>query len=131
MSIPTWAEIRANAGRMRSPLASPIITRPFEPFKSPVDGSMISDSAQRTEHNRRNDVIDVGDDPAALAPSAPAVSTMPVESDMLDSHAQRSGSTATGRRRFPCGRRRRVSGWSLSLSDRLCGLRAFPLMASM
>ena len=47
----------------RSPnFPAPMITRPFAPFTSPVDGTIISDAAQRRDHNQRNDVEDVGND---------------------------------------------------------------------
>lgn len=40
----------------------------IEPFVSVVDGSIIGSRTDRREHNRRNGVIDVGDDPAVLRP---------------------------------------------------------------
>ena len=42
-----------------------------ESFVSPVDGSVIGSKADRREHNKRNGVIDVGNDPAALRPKPP------------------------------------------------------------
>lgn len=43
-----------------------------KPFVSPVDGSYIDTHAKWREHNRRNGVIDVGDDPAATRRQAVA-----------------------------------------------------------
>ena len=43
----------------------------LEPFVSVVDGSIIGSRIDRREHNRRNGVIDVGDDPAVLRRPAP------------------------------------------------------------
>ena len=34
-----------------------------EPTKSPVDGKMITSRAELREHNKRNGVVDVGNDP--------------------------------------------------------------------
>lgn len=51
---------------MRGHVPAPVITRPFDPFVSPVDNSVISDAAQRREHNRRNDCEDVGNDQGVL-----------------------------------------------------------------
>lgn len=39
----------------------PQIIKSIEPFKSPVDGSIISDHAQLREHNRRHGVTDSRD----------------------------------------------------------------------
>lgn len=44
------------------------LMRDLEPFVSIVDGSIIGSRTDRREHNRRNGVIDVGDDPAVLRP---------------------------------------------------------------
>lgn len=43
----------------------------LEPFVSIVDGSIIGSRTDRREHNRRNGVIDVGNDPAVLRRPAP------------------------------------------------------------
>lgn len=40
----------------------------ISPFKSPVDGSWIETRRQREEHNRRNGVIDVGNEKPDLKP---------------------------------------------------------------
>ena len=42
-----------------------------EPFVSPVDGSVIGSRADRREHNRRNNVIDVGNDLAVTRSKTP------------------------------------------------------------
>ena len=39
-----------------------------EDFRSPVDGSMITSRADWRAHNRRNDVVDVGDDSSVMNP---------------------------------------------------------------
>ena len=39
-----------------------------EDFRSPVDGTMITSRSQWREHNRRNDVIDVGNDSSVMNP---------------------------------------------------------------
>ena len=44
------------------------IIKDIEPFVSPVDGSVVSSRAARREHNRRNQVEDVGGDPAFTRP---------------------------------------------------------------
>ena len=52
-----------------------------EAFRSPVDGSVISSREQVREHNRRNGVADVGNDPAfkhPKRPSSPRESAKPV-----------------------------------------------------
>lgn len=36
-------------------------TKPFEAFKSPVDGSVITSKAALAEHNRRNNVVNIHD----------------------------------------------------------------------
>ena len=38
----------------------------LKPFVSPVDGEVINSRADRREHNKRNGVVDVGNDPAVL-----------------------------------------------------------------
>ena len=40
----------------------------FDPFISPVDGTIISDRNSRREHNARNGVEDIGNDPAFRKP---------------------------------------------------------------
>ena len=40
----------------------------FDPFISPVDGTIISDRSSRREHNARNEVEDIGNDPAFRRP---------------------------------------------------------------
>ena len=50
-------------------------------FVSPVDGSVISSRSNLREHNRRNGVADVGNDPAfkhPQKPSSPHQSAAPV-----------------------------------------------------
>ena len=42
-------------------LAAPQVMR-FKPHRSPVDGSAIDTPEQRHEHNRRHNVVDVGND---------------------------------------------------------------------
>ena len=52
-----------------------------EAFRSPVDGSVISSRSNLREHNRRNGVADVGNDPAfkhPKRPSSPHVSAKPM-----------------------------------------------------
>ena len=41
-------------------------------FRSPVDGSVISSRSTLREHNRRNGVADVGNDPAFKNPKRPS-----------------------------------------------------------
>ena len=43
-------------------------TKPFEPFKSPVDGSIVSSRRELQEHNKRNNVVNTHDgyDEAAI-----------------------------------------------------------------
>ena len=43
-----------------------------ESFRSPVDGSVISSRSPLREHNRRNGVADVGNDPAFKHPKRPS-----------------------------------------------------------
>lgn len=43
----------------------------LEPFVSPVDWTVISSRAERREHNKRHQCIDIGDDPAILRPKKP------------------------------------------------------------
>ena len=45
------------------------IMRDLKPFKSPVDGSVISTRRQRTLHNKRNGVVDIGNDRSAVEKS--------------------------------------------------------------
>lgn len=44
------------------------LMRDLEPFVSVVDWTVIGSRADRREHNRRNQCIDIGDDPAILRP---------------------------------------------------------------
>ena len=44
----------------------------LEAFRSPVDGSVISSRSNLREHNRRNGVSDVGNDPAFKHPKRPS-----------------------------------------------------------
>ena len=48
-----------------------IIIEDIQPFVSPVDNSVVSSRAARREHNRRNQVEDVGNDPAFSRPRTP------------------------------------------------------------
>ena len=60
--------------RSRCRTGSPTIIADFAPdraFISPVDGSLITSRADREEHNRRNGVADVGNDPAYRNPKRP------------------------------------------------------------
>ena len=57
-----------------------------EPFISPVDGSTLSSRADVREHNIRNNVVDVGNDPAyknPQKPSTPHKSAAPFIADLL------------------------------------------------
>ena len=44
---------------------------PDQAFVSPVDGSYITSRRELVEHNARNDVVDVGNDPAYRNPKPP------------------------------------------------------------
>lgn len=57
---------RKRARTLRCRVGSPVMIADFAPdraFISPVDGSLITSRRDREEHNRRNGVVDVGDDP--------------------------------------------------------------------
>ena len=55
------------------PLVHTIITDAYykNPVRSPVDGTLIDDRTALKAHNRRHDVVDVGNDPVAIRPRAP------------------------------------------------------------
>ena len=55
------------------PLVHTIITDAYfkNPVRSPVDGTMIDGRTALKAHNRRHNVVDVGDDPVAIRPRAP------------------------------------------------------------
>jgi hypothetical protein len=38
-----------------------VFTKSFEPFRSPVDGSVITNSRELSEHNKRNNVVPLHD----------------------------------------------------------------------
>lgn len=44
------------------------LMKDIEPFVSVVDWSVVSSRSERREHNKRNQCIDIGDDPAILRP---------------------------------------------------------------
>lgn len=43
----------------------------IEPFQSPIDWKWVTSRTERREHNKRHNVIDVGNDPAVLRSKAP------------------------------------------------------------
>lgn len=49
-----------------SPTRSVQVMSDLEPFVSPVDGTVISSRSHRRAHNRRNGVIDTGNDTTVL-----------------------------------------------------------------
>jgi hypothetical protein len=49
----------------------PMIMADITPFKSPVDGSVVSSRPALSEHNRRNDVVQIGNDRVAPVEHAP------------------------------------------------------------
>ena len=55
-----------------------------ESFRSPVDNSIISSRADLREHNARNDVIDVGNDPSIYR-APPPTPPQGVKSDIIRS----------------------------------------------
>lgn len=52
------------------------------PVRSIVDGRPIASRAELREHNKRNGVVDVGNDPAFLEPRQPNVEPQGVEMDV-------------------------------------------------
>lgn len=64
------------------------IIKSFEPFLSPVDGSIISDRSSRREHNARNGVEDVGNDPAFKSPKLRKLESMGTPDDIRKSMQQ-------------------------------------------
>ena len=57
-----------------------------EPFVSPVDGYTLDSRAAVREHNIRNSVVDIGNDPAyknPKRPSSPRESAAPMITDIL------------------------------------------------
>ena len=52
------------------------------PFVSPCDGTVIGSRADRREHNRRNGVADVGNDPAFQRPPPGRAAMLPVGPDI-------------------------------------------------
>ena len=48
-------------GRVLTAPSMLLPTKPFEPFKSPVDGSLVSSRRELQEHNKRNNVVNTHD----------------------------------------------------------------------
>ena len=63
-----------------------------ESFISPVDGSTLSSRAEVREHNIRNSVVDIGNDPAYKNPKKPS-STHQSASPLITELLKRSGRT--------------------------------------
>ena len=53
-----------------------------QPFVSPVDGSYVSNYREWGEHNRRNGVVDVGNDSSVMDPKPKVYA--PSEADIVD-----------------------------------------------
>jgi DNA-directed RNA polymerase subunit RPC12/RpoP len=51
----------ADMGRVITAPRVLLHTKPFEPFKSPVDGSIVSSRRELQEHNKRNSVVNTHD----------------------------------------------------------------------
>ena len=68
------AEADAERAKHSNPKRTGITVIPdiSEPFVSPVDGSTLSSRADVREHNIRNGVVDVGNDPAYKNPKKPS-----------------------------------------------------------
>lgn len=56
------------------------------PVQSPVDGRPLDSRAALREHNKRNDVIDVGNDQAAIRPSKREYDMKDLERDLVDAY---------------------------------------------
>ena len=66
---------RRTRGRDRCRIGSPQVIADLADHRhhiSPVDGSYITSRRERLEHNKRNHVFDVGNDPAYECPSKPS-----------------------------------------------------------
>lgn len=60
-SSPDMACVKCDRKARRTYTAPRIFTRHFEPFKSPVDGTVITNAAELAEHNKRNNVVNLHD----------------------------------------------------------------------
>ena len=79
------SEARAIQGNSKRPGLT-VMPDIAEPFISPVDGSTLSSRADVREHNIRNRVVDVGNDPAYKNPQKPSIhheSAAPFIADLL------------------------------------------------
>lgn len=65
-----WAEKQAFDARIASPSGLTIIPD-ITSFRSPVDGSVVGSRRALAEHNRRNDVVQTGNDRVAQQNNAP------------------------------------------------------------
>ena len=77
---------RVSAITRRCRVGSPMVItdlQPHEVCRSPVDGSLLSSRADIREHNRRNGVVDVGNDPAVMRPRHPEPSLGGGTADVL------------------------------------------------
>lgn len=52
---------KPGASQARSDLPCPMVMQPITERVSPIDGTVITDRGQLKEHNRRNNVVDIGD----------------------------------------------------------------------
>ena len=53
------AERAEKAEKMEAAVKAAYVSGSFEPFKSPIDGSIISDPSKLRDHNKRHDVTDI------------------------------------------------------------------------
>lgn len=53
------AEAAEKQAKMAEAVKTAYISGTFEPFKSPIDGSVISDPSKLREHNKRHEVADI------------------------------------------------------------------------
>lgn len=89
--------------RSRCAVGSPVVMLdipPWESFKSVVDGSTISSREELRQHNARNGVEDVGNDPQYLEPLKHRPEFSPIEKGSFAKTAYEVAHHGRGREKF-------------------------------
>jgi putative FmdB family regulatory protein len=84
MNVPACVSCGELMHKVIRTAAKGFVTGKFDPFISPVDGSLITSQREMQEHNRRNNVVNMADGYSDEAVKSGACATPPPKVDIND-----------------------------------------------
>jgi putative FmdB family regulatory protein len=84
MNVPTCVSCGELMHKVIRTAAKGFVTGKFDPFVSPVDGSLITSQREMQEHNRRNNVVNMADGYSDEAIKSGACAAPPPKVDIND-----------------------------------------------